>query len=162
MKREGGHRILRARPFAYGGAQTAFRRRDLPFYAQGRLQTGMPSRKPSSIRTTATSSARWMSWIEASLQLIRRAGAEVAGLAVLMELGFLGGRARLEPALRGRPAGGAAHRLTRPGAACAATHHEADPEESGVRLVRFPGRRSSHRSEGDRRARIATMGCSGA
>ncbi|MFF0210175.1 adenine phosphoribosyltransferase [Streptomyces althioticus] len=40
---------------------------------------------------------------EASLQLIRRAGAEVAGLAVLMELGFLGGRARLEPALAGSP-----------------------------------------------------------
>ncbi|MDI3420221.1 adenine phosphoribosyltransferase [Streptomyces luteolus] len=40
---------------------------------------------------------------EASLQLIRRAGAEVAGLAVLMELGFLGGRARLEPALQGAP-----------------------------------------------------------
>ncbi|WP_089103230.1 adenine phosphoribosyltransferase [Streptomyces hyaluromycini] len=40
---------------------------------------------------------------EASLQLIRRAGAEVAGIAVLMELGFLGGRARLEPALRGAP-----------------------------------------------------------
>ncbi|MEV5956729.1 adenine phosphoribosyltransferase [Streptomyces sp. NPDC051987] len=40
---------------------------------------------------------------EASLQLIRRAGAEVAGLAVLMELGFLGGRSRLEPALRGAP-----------------------------------------------------------
>ncbi|MDI3408740.1 adenine phosphoribosyltransferase [Streptomyces cavernicola] len=40
---------------------------------------------------------------EASLQLIRRAGAEVAGLAVLMELGFLGGRARLEPALLGAP-----------------------------------------------------------
>ncbi|MDQ8703208.1 adenine phosphoribosyltransferase [Streptomyces sp. LHD-70] len=40
---------------------------------------------------------------EASLQLIRRAGAEVSGLAVLMELGFLGGRARLEPALQGAP-----------------------------------------------------------
>ncbi|WP_455354943.1 adenine phosphoribosyltransferase [Streptomyces sp. SYSU K217416] len=40
---------------------------------------------------------------EASLELIRRAGAEVAGVAVLMELGFLGGRARLEPALRGAP-----------------------------------------------------------
>ncbi|XUL86900.1 adenine phosphoribosyltransferase [Streptomyces galilaeus] len=38
---------------------------------------------------------------EASIQLIRRAGAEVAGLAVLMELGFLAGRARLEPALGG-------------------------------------------------------------
>ena len=36
---------------------------------------------------------------EASLELIRRAGAEVAGVAVLMELGFLGGRGRLEPAL---------------------------------------------------------------
>ncbi|MDT0396862.1 MULTISPECIES: adenine phosphoribosyltransferase [Streptomyces] len=40
---------------------------------------------------------------EASVQLIRRAGAEVAGLAVLMELGFLGGRARLEPVLGGAP-----------------------------------------------------------
>jgi adenine phosphoribosyltransferase len=40
---------------------------------------------------------------EASLQLIRRAGAEVAGVAVLMELGFLGGRGRLEPALAGAP-----------------------------------------------------------
>ncbi|MFD8568180.1 adenine phosphoribosyltransferase [Streptomyces sp. NPDC059639] len=40
---------------------------------------------------------------EAALHLIRRAGAEVAGVAVLMELGFLPGRARLEPALRGAP-----------------------------------------------------------
>ncbi|WP_093801844.1 adenine phosphoribosyltransferase [Streptomyces sp. Wb2n-11] len=40
---------------------------------------------------------------EASLELIRRAGARVAGVAVLMELGFLGGRGRLEPALRGAP-----------------------------------------------------------
>ncbi|MHC3471665.1 adenine phosphoribosyltransferase [Streptomyces sp. 7R007] len=40
---------------------------------------------------------------EASIQLIRRAGAEVAGLAVLMELGFLNGRARLEPALADAP-----------------------------------------------------------
>ena len=40
---------------------------------------------------------------EASLTLIRRAGADVAGLAVLMELGFLGGRARLEPALASAP-----------------------------------------------------------
>ncbi|MFF7738150.1 MULTISPECIES: adenine phosphoribosyltransferase [unclassified Streptomyces] len=40
---------------------------------------------------------------EASVQLIRRAGAEVAGLAVLMELGFLSGRARLEPVLNGAP-----------------------------------------------------------
>ncbi|NEB05253.1 adenine phosphoribosyltransferase [Streptomyces sp. SID13726] len=40
---------------------------------------------------------------EASIELIRRAGAEVAGLAVLMELGFLDGRARLEPALAGAP-----------------------------------------------------------
>ncbi|SDJ89115.1 adenine phosphoribosyltransferase [Streptomyces indicus] len=40
---------------------------------------------------------------EASLHLVRRAGAEVAGVAVLMELGFLGGRARLEPALEGAP-----------------------------------------------------------
>ncbi|MFE5594401.1 adenine phosphoribosyltransferase [Streptomyces sp. NPDC056549] len=40
---------------------------------------------------------------EASIELIRRAGAEVAGVAVLMELGFLPGRARLEPALSGAP-----------------------------------------------------------
>ncbi len=40
---------------------------------------------------------------EASLQLIRRAGAEIAGVAVLMELGFLNGRARLEPTLPGAP-----------------------------------------------------------
>lgn len=40
---------------------------------------------------------------EASLQLIRRAGAEVAGVAVLMELSFLAGRQRLEPALAGAP-----------------------------------------------------------
>ncbi|MBY8342086.1 adenine phosphoribosyltransferase [Streptomyces spinosirectus] len=40
---------------------------------------------------------------EASIQLIRRAGAEVAGVAVLMELGFLSGRSRLEPALAGAP-----------------------------------------------------------
>jgi len=40
---------------------------------------------------------------EASLKLIRRAGAQVAGVSVLMELGFLGGRTRLEPALDGAP-----------------------------------------------------------
>ncbi|WP_299540999.1 adenine phosphoribosyltransferase [uncultured Streptomyces sp.] len=40
---------------------------------------------------------------EASLELIRRAGAQVAGVAVLMELGFLDGRARLEAALDGAP-----------------------------------------------------------
>ncbi|MFF2524464.1 adenine phosphoribosyltransferase [Streptomyces liangshanensis] len=40
---------------------------------------------------------------EASVELVRRAGAEVAGVAVLMELGFLDGRARLEPVLRGAP-----------------------------------------------------------
>ncbi|MFG2333826.1 adenine phosphoribosyltransferase [Streptomyces sp. NPDC048604] len=40
---------------------------------------------------------------EASLQLIRRAGASVAGVAVLMELGFLPGRSRLEPVLDGAP-----------------------------------------------------------
>ncbi|MEU9333462.1 adenine phosphoribosyltransferase [Streptomyces sp. NPDC048290] len=36
---------------------------------------------------------------EASLKLIRRAGAEVAGVAVLMELSFLDGRSRLERSL---------------------------------------------------------------
>ncbi|KUN19600.1 adenine phosphoribosyltransferase [Streptomyces corchorusii] len=40
---------------------------------------------------------------EAAIQLIHRAGAEVSGLAVLMELGFLEGRSRLEPALGGAP-----------------------------------------------------------
>ncbi|MFF2008901.1 adenine phosphoribosyltransferase [Streptomyces sp. NPDC058195] len=40
---------------------------------------------------------------EASLELIRRAGAEVAGVAVLMELGFLNGRTRLEQGLAGAP-----------------------------------------------------------
>ncbi|MFI6286413.1 adenine phosphoribosyltransferase [Streptomyces sp. NPDC051018] len=39
----------------------------------------------------------------AAIELIRRGGAEVAGISVLMELGFLGGRERLEPALRGAP-----------------------------------------------------------
>ena len=40
---------------------------------------------------------------EASLQLIRRAGAQVAGVAVLMELSFLPGRQRLETVLAGAP-----------------------------------------------------------
>ncbi|WP_043263517.1 adenine phosphoribosyltransferase [Streptomyces sp. CT34] len=40
---------------------------------------------------------------DASMQLIRRAGAEVAGLAVLLELGFLAGRQRLEPGLKDAP-----------------------------------------------------------
>ncbi|MGR8011631.1 adenine phosphoribosyltransferase [Streptomyces hypolithicus] len=40
---------------------------------------------------------------EASLELIRRAGAQVAGVAVLMELGFLDGRGRIELALKGAP-----------------------------------------------------------
>ncbi|MEU1666050.1 adenine phosphoribosyltransferase [Streptomyces sparsogenes] len=40
---------------------------------------------------------------EASLRLIRRAGAEVAGVAVLLELGFLEGRGRLLPALDSAP-----------------------------------------------------------
>ncbi|MET8681315.1 adenine phosphoribosyltransferase [Streptomyces sp. NPDC004647] len=40
---------------------------------------------------------------EASLELIRRAGATVAGVAVLLELGFLSGRERLEPVLAGAP-----------------------------------------------------------
>ncbi|MFG1806997.1 adenine phosphoribosyltransferase [Streptomyces sp. NPDC049040] len=40
---------------------------------------------------------------EACLELIRRCGAEVAGLAVLLELGFLGGRQRLLPSLGGTP-----------------------------------------------------------
>ncbi len=40
---------------------------------------------------------------EAALDLIRRAGADLAGVAVLLELGFLGGRDRLAPALKGAP-----------------------------------------------------------
>ncbi|WP_053694033.1 adenine phosphoribosyltransferase [Streptomyces sp. WM6372] len=40
---------------------------------------------------------------EASLSLIRRAGAEVAGVAVLMELSFLPGRERLAGALADAP-----------------------------------------------------------
>ncbi|MET8452103.1 adenine phosphoribosyltransferase [Streptomyces sp. NPDC005209] len=40
---------------------------------------------------------------EAAIQLIHRAGAEVAGVAVLMELAFLAGRPRLEAALSGAP-----------------------------------------------------------
>ncbi|WP_428814683.1 adenine phosphoribosyltransferase [Streptomyces albus subsp. chlorinus] len=40
---------------------------------------------------------------EASVQLLRRTGAEVVGLAVLLELGFLGGRDRVERALAGAP-----------------------------------------------------------
>ncbi|MCK1797844.1 adenine phosphoribosyltransferase [Streptomyces sp. XM4193] len=38
---------------------------------------------------------------EASVQLVRRAGAQVAGVCVLLELGFLDGRERLAPALEG-------------------------------------------------------------
>ncbi|MFD7560685.1 adenine phosphoribosyltransferase [Streptomyces sp. NPDC059835] len=40
---------------------------------------------------------------EASLSLIRRAGAEVAGVAVLMELSFLPGRAKIADSLAGAP-----------------------------------------------------------
>ncbi|MFE6776020.1 adenine phosphoribosyltransferase [Streptomyces sp. NPDC057702] len=40
---------------------------------------------------------------EASLHLIRRSGAEVAGVAVLLELGFLGGRQRLQASLGDAP-----------------------------------------------------------
>ncbi|MFD3922060.1 adenine phosphoribosyltransferase [Streptomyces sp. NPDC058595] len=39
----------------------------------------------------------------ASIELVRRAGAEVVAVAVLLELGFLGGRDRLEPQLLGAP-----------------------------------------------------------
>ncbi|MFD8478809.1 adenine phosphoribosyltransferase [Kitasatospora sp. NPDC059673] len=41
--------------------------------------------------------------LDASLGLLRRAGAEVAGVAVLLELGFLAGRSRLTPALGEAP-----------------------------------------------------------
>ncbi|GAA1894952.1 adenine phosphoribosyltransferase [Streptomyces sodiiphilus] len=40
---------------------------------------------------------------EASLRLIRRAGAQVVGLAVLLEIGFLAGRDRVLTALEGAP-----------------------------------------------------------
>ncbi|MFI6349678.1 adenine phosphoribosyltransferase [Streptomyces sp. NPDC050560] len=40
---------------------------------------------------------------EASLRLVGRTGARVVGVAVLMELGFLGGRARLAGSLDGAP-----------------------------------------------------------
>ncbi|MGI5467690.1 adenine phosphoribosyltransferase [Streptomyces sp. CA-132043] len=40
---------------------------------------------------------------DASLTLIRRSGAEVAGVAVLLELGFLDGRERLATGLDGAP-----------------------------------------------------------
>lgn len=41
--------------------------------------------------------------VGASLDLLRRAGAELAGVVVLMELGFLGGREKLAPHLAGAP-----------------------------------------------------------
>ena len=41
--------------------------------------------------------------VEAALELIHRAGAELAGVVVLMELGFLGGRDRLAARLGGAP-----------------------------------------------------------
>lgn len=41
--------------------------------------------------------------LEASIRLVRNAGAEVAAVGVLMELGFLGGRNRLHPLLDGAP-----------------------------------------------------------
>ena len=40
---------------------------------------------------------------EASIELVRRAGGEVVGVTVLLELGFLGGRDRLAPLLAGAP-----------------------------------------------------------
>ncbi|WP_416969293.1 adenine phosphoribosyltransferase [Streptomyces sp. 4F14] len=40
---------------------------------------------------------------EAAIQLIHRAGAQVSGVAILMELTFLNGRPRLEAALDGAP-----------------------------------------------------------
>ncbi len=40
---------------------------------------------------------------QASLELIRRTGAQVAGVSVLMELGFLSGRERIRSALAGAP-----------------------------------------------------------
>ncbi|MEY9873427.1 adenine phosphoribosyltransferase [Streptacidiphilus sp. MAP12-33] len=43
--------------------------------------------------------------VEAALSLIERAGAELAGVEVLMELGFLGGRDRLAPLLGHAPLG---------------------------------------------------------
>lgn len=40
---------------------------------------------------------------EASVALVRRSGARLAGVSVLLELGFLAGRERLAPALDGAP-----------------------------------------------------------
>jgi adenine phosphoribosyltransferase len=40
---------------------------------------------------------------EAALDLIRRTGASVVGVSVLLELGFLAGRERLAPQLKGAP-----------------------------------------------------------
>jgi adenine phosphoribosyltransferase len=40
---------------------------------------------------------------EASVELVRRCGAAVVGVAVMLELGFLGGRERLAPTLGGAP-----------------------------------------------------------
>jgi adenine phosphoribosyltransferase len=50
----------------------------------------------------------------ASVSLVRRSGAEVAAVSVLLELGFLGGRARL-PGVEVRSASRAARRRTRHG-----------------------------------------------
>lgn len=41
--------------------------------------------------------------VEAALRLVRRAGAHIAGVAVLLEAAFLAGRERLLPTLRGAP-----------------------------------------------------------
>ncbi|MFJ1794728.1 adenine phosphoribosyltransferase [Kitasatospora griseola] len=43
--------------------------------------------------------------VDAALGLLRRAGADVVGVTVLLELGFLAGRSRLEAALGGVPLG---------------------------------------------------------
>ena len=93
---------------------------------------------------------------EASLELIRRAGAEVAGVAVLMELGFLSGRERLESRPARRPAGRPDHGLSRPQSTA-----EAGPEESGARLRCF-SRQSRHtRPRASARPWLDTMGTSG-
>ncbi|SCD61989.1 adenine phosphoribosyltransferase, partial [Streptomyces sp. Termitarium-T10T-6] len=79
---------------------------------------------------------------EASLDLIRRAGAQVAGVAVLMELGFLEGRARLEPGLAGTPLGGPDHGLNSgpPSGDGHRVHQDGHPGTPGARpsLCRLP------------------------
>ncbi|GAA4959367.1 hypothetical protein GCM10023238_27770 [Streptomyces heliomycini] len=101
---------------------------------------------------------------EASVQLIRRAGAEVRGPGRTD-----GARLPRRPCPAGtgpgrRPAGGAAHGLTSGDARESHTGNtaRAGPEESGARLGRSRSRPSSHPPAGDPRARDGYHGVSGA